>query len=141
MFVFLVWRMRKVKMPRKPSSVLFPVRDAYDAFGYIFSGDPVGASEWTESTFHPPGSTSSRALEISFNYGVFIPSFFALMPTLFSALVRKEAGKSSDKKNSCGTRLLALLILFNVTWTPFLQVTLLISFQRGNSLVIRETTS
>ena len=97
-YIFPVWRMRKVRTPGKPSSVIYPVRDAYDAFASFLASDPVAASEWSETTFHPPGSSSSRALEVSLTGSIFVPSFFDNIPSWFSALVRKDMGRGMDKK-------------------------------------------
>ena len=79
-YVVPVWRMRKLRAPSRHSTVLLPVREAYDALASFFAEAPTLAAEWAGTTFHPPGSSSSRALELNLSDAVFMPAFFKQVP-------------------------------------------------------------
>ena len=99
-YVVPVWRMRKLKAPSRQSSVLLPVREAYDAMASFFSEAPTFASEWSGATFHPPGSTSSRALEVNLSEATFLPAFFKQVPLWFKGIAARDAGKHVERKKA-----------------------------------------
>ena len=99
-YVVPVWRMRKLHAPSRQASVIMPVREAYDALASFFSEAPTLAAEWSGETFHPPGSTSSRALEVNLSSACFLPAFFKQVPTWFQSLVARDGGNQVERKKA-----------------------------------------
>ena len=99
-YVVPLWRMRKLNAPSRKPTVILPVREAYDSLASFFAEAPTFATEWVETNFHPPGSTSSRALELDLQEAEFMPAFFSQVSTWFQGLAARDAGKQVEKKKA-----------------------------------------
>ena len=86
-----VWRYRTVRGARaKLAKGMIPVKEAYQSILAFLTGDPIAAHEWTESTFHPPGSTSSRTILVGLDDTSVAASFFAGVDGWVRQIARKD---------------------------------------------------
>ena len=72
---------------RTPKGII-PVREAYESLYRALAAEPVCASEWTATSFSPPGSGSSRALGITLEDSSVSAAFLKQIPDSFRALAR-----------------------------------------------------
>ena len=67
-----VWRWKVASGINKPVCGKLPVRQAYEDFLKALTADPAAVSEWSETPFHPPGSSSDRAVVIQLDDNFFL---------------------------------------------------------------------
>ena len=96
-----IWRFKKRPgTPRTPKGKI-PVRQAFEDLLAALEMDPAAAMEWNRSAFHPPGSTSERALLVHFDDGSLISEFLSKSHSWFSALVKKDKISWDEAASPC----------------------------------------
>ena len=85
-----IWRFRRRWGSSKQVKGIIPVRKAFEDFLEALSTDPIAASEWTKTSFHPPGSASDRSIMINLDEDSIAQAFFAKAPIWFASISRGE---------------------------------------------------
>ena len=94
-----IWRFRTREGTSRPQKGIIPVLSAYDSIVNLLSDEPAALREWNETPFHPPGSTSNRAVVVNFDDESVLASFFSSIPTWFSNL--SKGNKVSWDEATC----------------------------------------
>ena len=75
-----IWRLKtRAGTSRTPKGII-PVRYAYDSLLEALTPEPASAREWSESSFHPPGSTAERAMTVHMGDDSVLAQFFSSVP-------------------------------------------------------------
>ena len=85
-----VWRWKRNVGINKAVRGKLPVRQAYEEFVRALAQDPAALSEWSETSFKPPGSSSDRAVVVAVDDSSLAASFLSGVPKWFSDLARGE---------------------------------------------------
>ena len=83
-----IWRFRTREGTSKPPKGLIPVRQAYESLMDVLAAEPASVREWHDTPFHPPGSSSDRAVVVNLDDDAVLASFLSSVPEWFSEIAK-----------------------------------------------------
>ena len=73
-----IWRFRIIRgVKARSAKGMIPVKEAYQSLVTSLSEEPMACKEWDVTPFHPPGSSSYRALTVGLDDSSVVASFFS----------------------------------------------------------------
>ena len=86
-FVRPSWRFKRFKAVSPLSAEGKTLVDtAFVSLLDLLAADPIAAREWSESSFHPPGSPTNRTIGVHLRESALTFSFVSKMPKYFLAI-------------------------------------------------------